>query len=510
VGAALLITSDGEPADQSKVMTRSGGTNPNAVDCSEMSKRASLPLVLLLLLAAGIGVWHWDQDFDDAFIGYRIAAHIGEGLGWTYNAGERVNSATSVLWTVLTALGYRVGGKAPEAARLLSVVALTLLALASWLLIRPLVSVWTAFAGVLILITSPLVLRAWGIETILYLALAVFALWISQADRPRLLGIILGAVILCRPDGVLLAGIILADQWRRSRRFPWSSVLFTAMLPGVWAAFSLFYFGSPFPNTLSAKMAQARSGLWKLGAPWPFSELPGFVIGLGWWIKRLYNWLILMFIGALVVPAIVTVRRWPRVLWMLVTWAVLHVIAYSILGVPHYHWYYAPVFPAFSALLAWGAFTASEAAGRRWFMKGPVGVCLFMVLLTHLVLAYTIKPAAGMFTRETAYRELGLWLGENTPAAARIAAAEIGVVGYYCKRPMVDIGGLIHEEGPRYLRQGDRSWWLKVRQPDVIVIHEPVWPIERPSLEDPRFGQWHDFEFPGYGKIRLLRRTASP
>jgi hypothetical protein len=41
---------------------------------------------------------------------------------------------------------------------------------------------------------------------------------------------------------------------------------------------------------------------------------------------------------------------------------------------------------------------------------------------------------------------VGKWLNENTPASAVIAADEIGIIGFYSERPILDLEGLITPE----------------------------------------------------------------
>jgi hypothetical protein len=64
------------------------------------------------MLCLAIGVWHaMSLRFmtDDAFISFRYAKNLVNGLGLVFNAGEHVEGFTNFLWTMLVALGMRSG-----------------------------------------------------------------------------------------------------------------------------------------------------------------------------------------------------------------------------------------------------------------------------------------------------------------------------------------------------------------------------------------------------------------
>jgi len=56
-------------------------------------------------------VFHWltNYTFDDAYITFRYAENLANGLGFVYNAGERLLGTTTPLFTLLLA-GFNVIG----------------------------------------------------------------------------------------------------------------------------------------------------------------------------------------------------------------------------------------------------------------------------------------------------------------------------------------------------------------------------------------------------------------
>lgn len=64
-----------------------------------------------LALGAGLLALAWANRFvqDDAFITFRYARNLADGLGLVWNSGERVEGYTNFLWTVLVAAGMKLG-----------------------------------------------------------------------------------------------------------------------------------------------------------------------------------------------------------------------------------------------------------------------------------------------------------------------------------------------------------------------------------------------------------------
>lgn len=51
------------------------------------------------------------NQYDDSYITYRYAVNLAEGKGLVFNAGERIDAASSFLYTVILAGFYKVGIK---------------------------------------------------------------------------------------------------------------------------------------------------------------------------------------------------------------------------------------------------------------------------------------------------------------------------------------------------------------------------------------------------------------
>src|SRR6185436_13105771 len=72
---------------------------------------------------------------------------------------------------------------------------------------------------------------------------------------------------------------------------------------------------------------------------------------------------------------------------------------------------------------------------------------------------------------------VGEWLSHNTAATDRVAVMEVGIIGYYAHRPMVDLLGLIRPETIAALGREDFFWTIAESQAEWVVLtgKNPLW-----------------------------------
>jgi hypothetical protein len=181
--------------------------------------------------------------------------------------------------------------------------------------------------------------------------------------------------------------------------------------------------------------------------------------------------------------------RRPSPLGLPLVWGALHALAYSLLGVNAYFWYYGPALLALLVAAALGAqFLADMLRPRRapW-----AGVALAAALAAAVVAGEVVALGRVTATRDVRlplYREIGLWLRANTPPDARIGMLEVGVIGYYAERPVVDFAGLIQPEVADQFAAGGRfdqaaQWAVERYRPDYIVNQESALPLVSADAE---------------------------
>jgi arabinofuranosyltransferase len=227
---------------------------------------------LALALWAALA-WRYDFVCDDAYISFRYARHLAEGLGLAYNPGLEppVEGYTNFLWVLWCALfelagvdvtvGARLSSAACAAATLLFVVHAASRAMRLEEGLAPLPA--------LVLASLPpfAVWSTSGLDTMPY-TLALFATWerlLGDPERPRTRQAALAGVAtaLLRADGAvfvaLVAGLaLLRARARRSRVLARAALAVGAVSAAAvlaQLAFRLAYYGDFVPNTAHAKVS---------------------------------------------------------------------------------------------------------------------------------------------------------------------------------------------------------------------------------------------------------------
>ncbi len=422
------------------------------------------------LLVAGRVLGDW--QLDDAYISYRYAWNFVHGQGLVYNPGEPVEGYTNFLWTLLAA-GAIAAGLPPGGVTLAANIALSigLIALTWWLASRlsdgrqpwPLVAV-----GLLIVDDSLLAYSALGsgMESALLAFLGLLAgacLWSGKdgvAGRWRTGGgLVLALAALTRPEGFLIAAVLLAGRGVRDRvegrpagRLLGASILPFLAIVGPYEIWRISFYGYPFPNTFYAKTGSSLE-----------------LIGRGLEHSRFFlteHWLVVaLAVAGLGVAALEWLPRLQqqdrrgfgveRLGGLRSTWALL--IAGLMLYILWVGGDYFPGWRFFVPILAPLALLATEGA-RFIFTYAPRqptvralaagSLLLVWVLYSRGMLQY-YEPTGviGELTRlHTSYVDhwgsAGLWLRQHTPPWARVAVKGAGAIAYYSQHPMLDAYGL--------------------------------------------------------------------
>ena len=436
----------------------------------------ALALVLLLGLAAWVSTVNFWYAYDDALITYRFARNLATGVGLVYNPGEWHLGTTAPLYAViLGALGWLAGpDKIPFFGGLISSLSLTAGGLALALFAArhraPLAGV---FAG-MFYVTNPMMFITFAGEMPLQMALILWGLVAYRAERPNVAAALLACAALTRPDGLLAAAVVFGYDVVVRRRILWRTWLVYAGIVAPFVIATWIVYGSPLPGTLSAKLAQRASGYWTL------------TFG-----KGLRNWFNVFLLPGVDGPRLAffsldpgTISFWATVgvlaiagyrFWALpFVWIVLFVMIYRTMKVPFYHWYAAPALVGLSIVTGAGVAALLSLARRVLPLKraeGPLLVALGFVLVVIagypalLALPESSKPHAAIGV----YTAVGQWLHDHTPPGASVGYYEIGFIGYYSDRPIVDSLGLVDPSIPPHVAKGDLAWAFRERRPAYIL-----------------------------------------
>ncbi|HEV7467766.1 MAG TPA: hypothetical protein VGP96_15810 [Candidatus Dormibacteraeota bacterium] len=415
---------------------------------------------------------------DDALITYRYASNLDAGHGWAYNPGAHTaNAATSPLYTaVLAAVSLAAGGVA-RGANLLFIASVA----ASATLLMELAGragQWlTGVAAGVLAVTSPWLMLTRGLETPMFLALSLAAVYTFVLRRDLLTGVLLGALVLTRGDGAVLAAVLVVAAALRGRSVPWRMLAGVALVGVPWLVVAPLLIGGLLPDTLGAKAAQGASGFWGTGLLYVQGpQVIAHAFRIETWVE------ICAALAALGACRVLLSPRLFGVLWPLLVSAGLLFVAYGfVIRPPVYHWYYGP--QLLGALVLGGA-AVGWLLDRGWQAPRPLNLAGAAAGGAALVAAATVgfnQTVQGFGPHD--YITASAWLRSSTPPAARVAATEIGILGWLGDRAMVDYLGLLSTQSVAELRRGDIVSWLAREQPDYWLVHTPVWPLEAASSQ---------------------------
>jgi hypothetical protein len=409
--------------------------------------------------------------YDDPFITYRYAANLQHGLGFVYNPGERVLSTTTPLFTLLLTLLGNLWPDLPHLANLIGAFSLAMGGLFLWDLAQTWQTPLVGWSGLLLYPTFPLLVSTLGSETLLYLAFCLGAFAFYARQRYLLTAVCVSLAILTRPDGVLVAFILVVHYFLRIRRHvPWLALTLCLGLTIPWFAFAWAYFGSPLPATLAVKQHQGAMAISQ-------SFAPGFLTILGWYPR----WPYLLEAGLAGIG--IAFMFWRARPWALfLAWTMLYFLAYSALGVSSYYWYYAPLVPGFIMLLGLGVSGISKILTSSRTKPFYNIITVAFLLLIVLAQAYELgKLRLRPDNRLVIYEVVGEWLRAQTPPDASVGTLEVGIIGFYSQRRMIDFAGLIQPEVSNQLTthttyEDAALWAVEHYHPDYLVLQENNFP----------------------------------
>jgi hypothetical protein len=298
-----------------------------------------------------------------------------------------------------------------------------------------------------------------------------------------------GLLILVRPDGVVLLllaaiGLVLqagmiGQRLQRVAVFGGTAVL--PLLP--YFAFNLWSSGSVWPNTFYAKQIEYAT---LLAQPLitRLVRLLYFSLGgpeSGW---RGLSGAHLLLLPGLVTAVVLSLRTdWQKkqlchLLPLL--WAGGHVTLYAWrLPVTYQHGRYLlaalPVWIIYG-LAGWLWLLNEVRNARAAFMIRQVARLTFGILLLFFLLLGGRSYAQDVAFIENEMVTIARWLAENTQPDDLIAAHDIGAIGYFAERPLLDLAGLITPQIIPYLDDEVEIGRYIQNSSAKYLVTAPGWP----------------------------------
>jgi hypothetical protein len=481
---------------------------------ARQSQRAIWPALAIIAAGLAVGVRFWiaiqtHAVGEDALITLRYAENIAAGNGFVYNIGQRVLGTTTPLYTLLLALFCRMQAvDAMSIGRGMNILAdgctcfLIFRLLANSRIGHP----GAGLLGSILYGFSPLAVDVSisGMETGLVTCMGMLAIHAWQMRRAYLLFIAGAILFLLRIDGLALLGILVACLAIRERRIPWRETGIALILVLPWLLFAGLYFHALVPNSVTAKLVvysnpamQQMFGM-RSNKHREFADL--FVHGAirtGVTVFFAVGTLPIARAASHALMARKTAQRasLPRReyiemhgigalagLMVPVAWLAIYYAAMFASPVLAFRWYFLPPWPIFCAVAGLGAGEAvsavvdrtglfSESVKLRLTVAAIVCVLTFSLLRMN-ALRYSI--GAQQYSEDRFRKPVGLWLGVHVEKEERVLIEPIGYAGYYSRRPILDMAGLVSPEVLPSYRNADFI-------PDIVRRASPQWLCLRPG-----------------------------
>jgi hypothetical protein len=403
-------------------------------------------LVLAVYLVASAALYRIGFPLDDAWIHQTYARNLALRGEWTFVPGQPSGGgSTAPAWTILLAPGFWLGLAPYVWAFLLGGLLLLGLGIAVELILRRvLVSYRPAFpwAGLLFIFEWHMAWAAFsGMETILHILLVVIAcgMLLTGSRRYLVMGIVCGASVWVRPDGLTLLGplglaVVFGESGFSSRLkgFFRLGIGFLSLF-APYLLFNLLVAGMPMPNTFYAK--QAEYAAWQASPP----------------AEKLLALSLQFFVGVAIVllpgflqavSGAVRKRDWRLIL--VVVWVIGYIGLYvSRLPLYQHGRYIMPAMAVYLLVAAMG-WLENSLRPRRQAIRFVAVMMLVVLALAFAFGSYSYGMDVALI--ESQMVDTALWAAENIPAGDLVAAHDIGALGYFSQVSILDLAGLISPE----------------------------------------------------------------
>jgi arabinofuranosyltransferase len=416
----------------------------------EFGNRDTWPIKLSFILICGLFIvhaLHYWLLIDDAFISFRYARNLVDGVGLVFNPGEKIEGYSNLLWTLIMAGGMTIDVAPETLSRLIAFLSsITVLGL-SWRLARRLlpdepVSGWLSLLPPLLLACNRS-FAAWnggGLETRFFTMLVMAGLYLGLELHERRasawLAPVLALLVLTRVDGVMYAGILAVGAWFKTadvptlrRAMPLMTVVSTVAAQTV---FRILYYGDALPNTFYAKVGGVPL---QMGVEYLWSAF----VGQG---------LVLM----LALGLCVVLPGSARSLTAGVCWALIcaHLLYTLQIGGDHFEFRFLDVIWPLAAILAVAGWRSLVAVAPALLRPTAIIVPLLALLIWNGLAVWTGYPLPDRTVVSIRYeaglcrdwQKIGRWFARNAAPDEVIAVRPAGAIPYFSGLHALDMHGL--------------------------------------------------------------------
>ena len=247
-----------------------------------MSKVDMLLLALVIMVfLAHTSIFWLHNPYDDAYISFRYARNLAQGMGLGFNEGERVEGYSNFLWVLILSLFFKMGFNLPLISKILGALFSISTLVVTYQISRFLTTkkpILNTIPVMLLAFSGSLALHSVnGLETAMFSFLVNASIWLylRGLSRSRCLycsAFFLFLAALTRHEALLIFCMTLMHylyikkgtlSWHKQEEYLW--IFIPSLLYLVYFLWRYNYYGYLLPNTFYAKKADLWSDI-KLGS----------------------------------------------------------------------------------------------------------------------------------------------------------------------------------------------------------------------------------------------------
>ena len=402
---------------------------------------------------------------DDPWIHLTFARNLIRYHSFSYFKNELATAgSTSPIYTLILAIGFVVTNNEMILSYVVGILFLILSVISFYFLSSYEFAKENYYA---LMITCILIADKWlnfisvsGMETTMFVFILIASAFFYKKRNPVLLSIFLGLILWSRPDGMVFIAALaidyfLAIQFSKNdneiKLFSKKDLLKISVISGtiviLYFAMNLYLSGSLLPNTYNAKLAyyspelRSRSSFLQYEVWEYFTNGAYGIIAIGFFfsvLKTIYelyrkkynnNFLYIIFIIGLI----------------FIYW-------YKLPYAHRFGRYLMPVIPFMILVSGLGFRDIFKFSGNYFKNRNfVVGGIIFIFSVIFFLSLKNYSDNKNNYAEQCEYihdRHIvtAKWINENTKPDEIIATHDVGAIGYYCERKLIDVAGLITPE----------------------------------------------------------------
>jgi len=429
--------------------------------------------------------------FDDSYITLKFASNFFRYHGITFDGTHYLVGATSplhIIFVALLGLFFKMETASLVVGIVFFVFSSTLVYLWTFKIYKE--KVIALLAGVLMSTNGWLIFDALnGLETTMFICLSILTFYLFyEYERKVFYTIPLFLSIFTRPEGWFIASALwlwLMVQYRVKKdptflRCLIHSLVIFILLTIPYCLLYFYYTGSIVTSTAYTKAIFFG----EVGAP-VIKKVISFVKSLFLFYK-----ILLYDLPIVILPLIVFAKRILSITYLWFYYLIFYLFYFLLFpgAIAQYWCRYQHIFiPLLTMAICGGVYELLKKC-RRKSLQSIMAVLIMISLIFNQTISFLNgeKTYSGATTcTRNVMIELALWLKYHTPPDSLIALHDIGAVGYFSDRKIVDLVGLTNPEITKYyldknhrrilpLNKREILEYLKEKRPNFLVMF-PAW-----------------------------------